>query len=177
MTLKNLREQIACFEKSSTKDSIWQLVNTLVPFFLLWYIAYQCLSVSYIITLALSIINAGFLVRIFIIFHDCCHRSFFKSRRANKILGTLAGVLTLFPYDQWAHDHSVHHATSSNLNKRGTGDLWMMTVDEYLSSSFWKKAAYRLYRNPLVMFGIGPIYQFLLKESFQSKSSTKKGTI
>ncbi len=174
MTLKNIRERISKFEKSSTKTSIWQLINTLVPFFLLWYIAYQCLSISYILTIVISIINAGFLVRIFIIFHDSCHHSFFKSRRANKIIGTLTGVLTLFPYDQWAHDHAVHHATSSNLNKRGTGDLWIMTVDEYLSSSTLQKIAYRLYRNPIIMFGLGPIYQFLLKNRFNRKGARKK---
>jgi omega-6 fatty acid desaturase (delta-12 desaturase) len=174
MNLKSLREQVSMFEKSSTKVSIRQLLNTLVPFFLLWYIAYECLSISYILTFVISIINAGFLVRIFIIFHDCCHHSFFKNRRANRILGTLTGVLTLFPYDQWAHDHSVHHASSSNLNKRGTGDLWIMTVDEYLGSSVWQKIAYRLYRNPLIMFGLGPIYQFLLKNRFNRKGARKK---
>lgn len=119
-------------------------------------------------------ISAGFLVRIFIIFHDCCHHSFFKSRKANKILGTITGILTFFPYYQWQHDHSVHHATSSNLDKRGTGDIWVLTVEEYVSSPFWLRFSYRFYRNPLVMFGIGPIYVFLFKNRFNRKGARRK---
>lgn len=171
---KNLRKQVSPFEKSNTKASVWQLLNTLVPFFLLWYLAYQSLSVSYFLTLGISVVAAGFLVRTFIIFHDCCHHSFFKNRTANKIVGTITGVLTLFPYSQWQHDHNVHHATSSNLDKRGTGDIWVLTIDEYLAASFWQRIQYRLYRNPLVMFGLGPIYQFLLKNRFNRKGARKK---
>ncbi|AGK53941.1 fatty acid desaturase [Bacillus sp. 1NLA3E] len=170
----NLRKQVAPYEKSNTKDSVLQIVNTMVPFFLFWYLAYQSLSVSYILTLVLAMISAGFLVRIFIIFHDCCHHSFFKSRKANKILGTITGILTFFPYYQWQHDHSVHHATSSNLDKRGTGDIWVLTVEEYVSSPFWLRFSYRFYRNPLVMFGIGPIYVFLFKNRFNRKGARRK---
>ncbi|MDF2903037.1 MAG: fatty acid desaturase [Bacillus sp. (in: firmicutes)] len=170
----NLRKQVAPYEKSNTKDSVLQIVNTMIPFFLFWYLAYQSLSVSYILTLVLAMISAGFLVRIFIIFHDCCHHSFFKSRKANKILGTIAGILTFFPYYQWQHDHSVHHATSSNLDKRGTGDIWVLTVEEYISSPFWLRFSYRFYRNPLVMFGIGPIYVFLFKNRFNRKGARRK---
>lgn len=174
MNLTNLRKQVATYEKSTTKDSVWQLVNTIVPFVLLWYLAYRCLSISYILTFIFTVAAAGFLVRIFIIFHDCCHHSFFKNRLANKILGTITGVLTLFPYDQWAHEHSVHHATSSNLDKRGVGDLWMLTVEEYLSASIWVKLGYRLYRNPFVMFVLGPIYQFLIMNRFNRKDARKR---
>ncbi|XJZ29082.1 fatty acid desaturase [Bacillota bacterium Lsc_1132] len=171
--MKDLRKQVAPYEKSTTKDSIWQLINTFVPFFLLWFLAYESLAISYILTFLLTVIAAGLLVRIFIIFHDCCHHSFFKNRSVNRMLGTLTGVLTLFPYDQWAHDHSVHHATSSNLDKRGTGDLWILTIEEYRSASIWKKIGYRLYRNPLVMFILGPIYQFLIKNRFNRKGARK----
>lgn len=171
---KNLRKQVIPYEKSNTKASVWQLVNTIVPFLALWFLAYKALSISYLLTLALTIVAAGFLVRIFIIFHDCCHYSFFKNRTANKILGTLTGILTVFPYSQWQHDHSVHHATSSNLDKRGTGDIWMLTVDEYLAASFWKRLNYRLYRNPFVMFVLGPIYVFLIKNRFNRKDARLK---
>lgn len=171
--LKNLKKQIAHYEKSTTKNSVWQLINTFVPFFLLWYAAYKSLAVSYFLTLALSVIAAGFLVRIFIIFHDCCHRSFFRNRTINTVLGTITGVLTLFPYHQWAHEHSVHHATSSNLDKRGTGDLWLLTIDEYRVASLWTKIGYRLYRNPFVMFVLGPIYQFLIKNRFNRKGARR----
>lgn len=171
---KNLKKQVAPYEKSTTKDSVMQIINTLVPFFALWYLAYVSLSVSYWLALIPIIIAAGFLVRTFIIFHDCTHHSFFKSRQANRIVGTLTGVLTLFPFDQWGHEHSVHHATSGNLDKRGTGDIWTLTVDEYLAAPLKTRLAYRFYRNPLVMFGLGPIYVFVIKNRFNRKGARKK---
>lgn len=170
----NLRKQMAPYEKPIMKASVWQMINTLIPFFLLWFLAYKSLTVSYFLTLAIAVVAAGFLVRIFIIFHDCCHYSFFKNRTANKIVGTITGILTIFPFSQWQHDHSVHHATSSNLDKRGVGDIWMLTVEEYISASFWQRLAYRLYRNPLVMFGLGPIYQFLIVNRFNRKGARTK---
>jgi omega-6 fatty acid desaturase (delta-12 desaturase) len=174
---KNLRKQVTPYEKSNTKDSIFQLINTIGPFIILWILAYQSLSISYFLTLGLTVVAAGFLTRIFIIFHDCCHYSFFKNRTANKILGTITGILTLFPYSQWQHDHSIHHATSSNLDKRGTGDIWVLTVDEYLSAPLLRKIAYRIYRNPFVMFGLGPVYEFLIKNRFNKKGARKKERI
>ncbi|PDY82927.1 fatty acid desaturase [Bacillus cereus] len=153
---------------------MWQIINTVVPFIILWYLAYKSLSVSYWLALVPSLLAAGFMTRIFIIFHDCTHYSFFKSRRVNRIVGTCMGVLTLFPFDQWGHEHSVHHATSGNLDKRGTGDIWTLTVNEYLAAPFRRRLAYRLYRNPLVMFGLGPIYVFLLKNRFNRKGARKK---
>ncbi|KIV60185.1 fatty acid desaturase [Aneurinibacillus migulanus] len=173
----NLRKHIAPYEKPNTKNSVWQVINTLVPFFMLWFMAYESLSISYVLTFVLSVIAAGFLVRIFIIFHDCCHQSFFKNQLANKILGTITGILTLCPYEQWRRSHSIHHATSSNLNKRGTGDVWVLTVEEYVSSPFWLRLAYRMYRNPLVMFGLGPIYIFLISYRFNTKDARLKERI
>ncbi|ATI54104.1 fatty acid desaturase [Bacillus anthracis] len=153
---------------------MWQLINTVVPFIVLWYLAYKSLSVSYLLALVPSLLAAGFMTRIFIIFHDCTHYSFFKSRRANRIVGTCMGVLTLFPFDQWGHEHAIHHATSGNLDKRGTGDIWTLTVDEYVAAPFRLRLAYRLYRNPFVMFGLGPIYVFLLKNRFNRKGARQK---
>ncbi|MBR9653922.1 fatty acid desaturase [Bacillus cereus] len=153
---------------------MWQLINTVVPFIILWYLAYKSLSVSYLLAVVPSLLAAGFMTRIFIIFHDCTHYSFFKSRRANRIVGTCMGVLTLFPFDQWGHDHAIHHATSGNLDKRGTGDIWTLTVDEYVAAPFRLRLAYRLYRNPFVMFGLGPIYVFLLKNRFNRKGARQK---
>ncbi|PFE20331.1 fatty acid desaturase [Bacillus cereus] len=153
---------------------MWQLINTIVPFIILWYLAYKSLSVSYWLSLVPSLLAAGFMTRIFIIFHDCTHYSFFKSRPANRIVGTCMGVLTLFPFDQWGHEHSIHHATSGNLDKRGTGDIWTLTVDEYVAAPFRLRLAYRLYRNPFVMFGLGPIYVFLLKNRFNRKGARQK---
>ncbi|MGG1679763.1 fatty acid desaturase [Neobacillus sp. NRS-1170] len=171
---KNLRKQVAPFENSTTRESVWQIINTVAPFMILWYLAYISLSVSYWLALVPCIIAAGFLTRIFIIFHDCTHYSFFKSRRANRILGTAMGVLTLFPFGKWGHEHSVHHATSGNLDKRGTGDIWTLTVDEYLAAPLKLRLAYRFYRNPIVMFVLGPIYVFLLKNRFNRKGAKKK---
>ncbi|MBI0579054.1 fatty acid desaturase [Neobacillus cucumis] len=171
---KNLKKQVAPFEKSTTKESVWQLINTVVPFILLWYLAYISLSVSYWLALVPIVLASGFLTRIFIIFHDCTHHSFFKNRSVNRIIGTSMGVLTLFPFDQWGHEHSVHHATSGNLDKRGTGDIWTLTVEEYLAAPLRLRLAYRFYRNPFVMFGLGPIYVFLLKNRFNRKGAKKK---
>ncbi|PAQ15459.1 fatty acid desaturase [Bacillaceae bacterium SAOS 7] len=171
---KQLRKQMAPFEKSSTKDSVRQLFNTIVPFILMWILAYQSLEISYLLTLVFATLGAFLMTRVFIIFHDCTHNSFFKNRKANQIVGTITGILTFFPFYQWQHSHSVHHATSGNLDKRGTGDIWMLTVDEYLEAPLWRRIAYRLYRNPIVMFGIGPTYVFLITNRFNRKGARKK---
>ncbi|KZE50629.1 fatty acid desaturase [Rossellomorea marisflavi] len=172
--IKTLKKEVAPYEKSTTKESVWQLINTLGPFFLLWFLAYESLSVSYWLALVPIILAAGFLTRIFIIFHDCTHYSFFKSRKVNRAVGTAMGIMTIFPFDQWGHDHAVHHATSGNLDKRGTGDIWTMTVDEYRAAPLKTRLAYRFYRNPFVMFILGPIYVFLLKNRFNRKNARKK---
>jgi len=157
------RDIIARYEKPHTGRSLWQVSNSVLPYIFLWYGMYLSLSVSYWITFGLAIIAAGFLVRIFIIFHDCGHGAFFKSKRANTIMGNLAGVLTLTPYNFWRHDHAIHHATAGNLDRRGVGDIWTLTVKEYRALPRWRRIVYRLYRNPLVMFGVGPIFLFLIR--------------
>jgi acyl-lipid omega-6 desaturase (Delta-12 desaturase) len=175
--LKKLKQDIAPFESTDTKKSIMQIINTLGPLVLLWYAAYASLSVSYWLTLPFAIVAAGFVVRTFIICHDCTHSSFFKSRTANDIVGTITGILTLVPYQQWKYTHSVHHATSSNLDKRGVGDVWIMTVEEFEAASSWKKLGYRIYRHPLVMFGIGPIWIFLVDYRFNRATAKMKERI
>ncbi|RIX49399.1 fatty acid desaturase [Paenibacillus nanensis] len=170
----HLKKSVSPYEHSQLKVSIGQMINTLLPLVALWYAAYWSLSVSYWLTLAFSVGASFFVIRTFIIFHDCCHGSFFKSKRANDIIGILTGVLTLVPYQQWKNSHAIHHATSSNLDKRGVGDLWIMTVEEYASASTWTKLAYRAYRNPLIMFGLGPIYVFLLQYRFNRKGARRK---
>ncbi|EHB62308.1 MULTISPECIES: fatty acid desaturase [Paenibacillus] len=172
--LSSLKKNMTPFEVIDTKASIRQLLNTLIPLILLWYAAYLSLSVSYWLTLPITLIASGFVVRTFIIFHDCCHQSFFKSRRANRILGTITGILTLCPYEQWKSTHSIHHATSSNLDKRGIGDMWVLTVEEYRNASLWQRLSYRIYRNPLVMFGLGPIWVFLVSYRFNRKAAGRK---
>lgn len=172
-----LKKTIAPYEKTDMKSSVRQLINTLLPLALLWYGAYLSLSVSLWLTLPIAVLTSGFVIRTFIIFHDCCHGSFFKNRKANAIFGTITGVLTLVPYAQWKHSHSIHHATSSNLDKRGVGDIWILTVDEYAASSFWRRIAYRIYRNPVVMFGLGPIGIFMIQYRFNRKGARRKERI
>jgi omega-6 fatty acid desaturase (delta-12 desaturase) len=141
---------------------------------MLWYLAYLSLSVSYWLTFLVAIPAGGFLIRTFIIFHDCCHKSFFKNKKANDIIGTITGILSCFPYSQWKYEHSMHHATSGNLDKRGIGDIWTLTVTEYISLSWFKKMLYRVYRNPIVMFGLGPIGVFLIQQRFNRKKAGLK---
>lgn len=172
--IAQLKKKVAPFERTDTKASIRQIFNTLVPYVLLWYAAYLSLSVSYWLTLPILIVASGFMIRTFILFHDCCHQSFFNNRLANDILGTITGVLTHVPYEQWKNAHAIHHATSSNLDKRGVGDIWIMTVNEYESAPLWLQIAYRIYRHPIVMFGLGPIYVFLFQYRFNRKGAKNK---
>lgn len=171
---RQLHKDVSQFAKSDKKKSVIQIVNTIPPMFLFWFLAYQSLSVSIFLTLGFAVITAFFVVRTFIIFHDCTHGSFLKNKKANDILGTLTGVLTLFSYEKWKREHAIHHASSSNLDKRGVGDIWVMTIDEYKDASKWERLMYRLYRNPLVMFGLGPLFLVLIQSRFNRKGARKK---
>ena len=163
------------YQEASLPRAVWQLVNTLGPFALLWVLMYFSLARSYWITLALAAVAGLFLIRIFIIFHDCGHGSFFKSRLANDITGFITGMLTLTPYYHWRWEHAIHHASSGHLDRRGVGDIWTMTVEEYLNSSRWRRFAYRLARNPFVLFGIAPVFLFLSQQRFYvSKASARE---
>ncbi|WP_430112600.1 fatty acid desaturase [Paenibacillus sp. B1-33] len=172
--LTSLKKEVAPYEQIDMRSSIRQICNTILPLLALWYAAYASLAVSYWLSLVFVVIASGFVIRTFIIFHDCCHQSFFKSRKANDILGTITGVITLVPYQQWKHSHSIHHATSSNLDKRGIGDMWVLTVEEYEEAPWWTRFVYRVYRNPLVMLCIGPIAIFLIAYRFNSKGAKRK---
>ncbi len=168
------RELTAAYQSSDLRRSVWQVANSFIPYFVLWYAMYRSLEISYFLTLALAIPTAGFLVRIFIIFHDCGHGSFFKSQRANTIVGIIGGFLAFAPYHQWRHDHALHHATGSDLDQRGIGDVWMLTIEEYVALSRWNRFKYRIFRNPFVMFGIGPLFMFFISHRTVSPSSGKK---
>ena len=124
---------------------------------------YLTLDVSYWITLGLAVPAAGFLTRIFIVFHDCGHGSFFKSRKANRILGFFAALLTFMPSYYWSHHHASHHANAGDLDHRGDGDVWTLTVQEYLALPLLKRIGYRIYRNPFFLFGVAPLYLFLIQ--------------
>src|SRR2546423_4532997 len=165
---------VAEYQKPSTWRGLWQIVNTLGPYAVLWYLMYVSLAVSWWIAVPLAILAGALLLRIFIIHHDCGHGSFFKSRKANTILGFITGVLTMTPYDHWRWEHALHHATSGDLDRRGTGDIWTLTVQEYLESSCWKRFAYRLARNPFVLFVLAPPFLFLVKHRLPDAKASRR---
>jgi len=165
------KEIVARYQKSSSARAVWQLLNTLLPYAVLWYLMYLSLGVSYWLVVPLAILASGFLVRVFIIQHDCGHGSFFKSRRANDIWGFITGVLTFTPYHHWRWEHALHHATSGDLDRRGTGDVWTLTVQEYLESSRWKRFSYRMVRNPVILFVIAPMFLFLIWQRFTNRKA------
>ena len=151
------------YRDPDTARSVFELAVTVGPFVLLWGLAWWSLSVSHWLTLALSLVNAGFLLRLFAIQHDCGHGAFFRNRTFSDWLGRVLGVVTLTPYDVWRRSHSIHHSAAGNLDQRGIGDVTTLTVAEYNALSPFGRLIYRLYRNPVVLFGLGPGYLFLLQ--------------
>lgn len=160
--MKNSWQQIVKkYQKPDLNRSIIQITNTLLPYIFLWALMVWSLRISYWLTLLLAIPAAGFMVRAFIIFHDCGHGSFFESQKANDTLGVITGILTFTPYYHWRRNHAIHHATAGDLDRRGTGDVMTMTVDEYIALPWWKKLGYRSFRWPPLMFTIGALFLFL----------------
>lgn len=150
-------------DPNSTR-SVTEIVITFAPLAALWTLSWAAIHFGYWwLALLFAVPAAGFLVRLFMIQHDCGHGSFFPHRRANDWVGRVIGVLTLTPYDFWRRTHAIHHASSGHLERRGIGDVDTLTVQEYLSLSFWGRLRYRAYRHPLIMFGIGPAYLFILR--------------
>lgn len=151
------------YRDPSLARSAFELGVTLGAFVALWALAWWSLSYSYWAALALSLVNAGFVLRLFAIQHDCGHGAFLRNRKASDWLGRFLGVLTLTPYDVWRQSHSIHHSSSGNLGRRGIGDIHTMTVAEYRAAGRFSRLKYRLYRNPIVLFGLGPSYLFLFQ--------------
>jgi len=172
----DLVQSVSKYAQPDYRKAFWQVSNTFLPYLGLW--ALMIFSVlhgyPYWLTLLLAIAAAGFLVRIFILFHDCCHVAFFPSRRANRILGYIAGILTFTPFEDWQRTHIIHHSASGDLDRRGVGDIWTLTVDEYLSASRLKRFAYRFFRNPLFLFTIIPLVLFLIIQRFPSSGAKKR---
>lgn len=164
------------YGQPSFRKAIWQLLDTFVPYLALWILMVFMVQrgYSYWILLALIITASALLVRIFIFFHDCCHNSFFASQRANRILGYFSGILIFTPYDDWRRSHGRHHATVQDLDRRGVGDIWTLTAEEYLAAPKLKRFAYRLYRNPFVLFGLSPSTHFLILQRFPKKGAGKR---
>jgi len=159
---------VAKFQVPSRWKATWQMVNTFGGYILLWVLLYWSLSISWWLTVPLAIVAGLLVIRIFIIFHDCGHGSYFKSRLANDIVGFISGMMTFTPYFHWRWEHGLHHGASGDLDRRGTGDIWTMTVQEYLESTRWKRFAYRLARNPFVLFIVAPVFLFLIRQRFST---------
>jgi omega-6 fatty acid desaturase (delta-12 desaturase) len=166
----------AQFQSPSLHKSIWQIINTLVPYFLLWFVMVRTMRAGYPywIILLLSVPAGLFMVRLFILFHDCAHQSFFSSKRVNRIFGHISGILTFSAYDKWRASHWRHHATVANLDRRGSGDFWTMTKQEYLESSRGIRLVYRLARNPFVVFILGPFFIFFLYQRIPIGAQNKQ---
>lgn len=161
------------FAQPDTRKAVVQLIDTLGPYFAalgLMYLTIR-LGMPLWLTLLLSVPAGGFLVRAFIIFHDCCHGSFLKSRRAMDAVGTALGILTFTPYADWRLAHGIHHSSVGNLDRRGVGDIWTMTVEEYRAKGLLGRFLYRAYRHPVILFGFGPLFLFLLVNRFPGKRS------
>ena len=164
------------YQQPDLRKALWQVVDTLIPYSLLWYLMVRTVQRGYPygITLALAAIASAFLTRTFIIFHDCTHSAFFASRHANTALGYICGILTFTPYEEWRRTHAIHHVTVADLDRRGTGDVWTMTVDEFQAAPRRVRLAYRVLRNPLALLGLGPIFDFLLFYRFAGKGAQKR---
>ncbi len=168
------QEVVNKYRYPNLKSSIWQVANSMVPYFILFYLMYRSLEISYWLTLLLAIPSGGFLIRIFIIFHDCGHGSLFRSKKVNDILGSITGLLTFTPYFQWRKNHAIHHAHAGDLDQRGVGDVWTLTVKEFVALPSWKRITYQVYRNPLAMFVLGPLFGLLISQRFVTSTSGKK---
>ena len=165
------RDSMTPYERPSWGRSLLDLATSAVPYVALSVLMYVSLGeVTYWATFALAIPTAGFLLRTFIVFHDCTHGSFLPSRRANLWVGRLSGLLVFQPFANWRHTHAVHHGTAGDLDRRGTGDIPTLTFDEYVASPWRKRLGYRLFRNPLVMFGIGPLWSLMFGPRLWSRS-------
>jgi omega-6 fatty acid desaturase (delta-12 desaturase) len=169
-------QAIARYERPSLRKAVWQILDSLVPYLLLWYVMIRMLGAGfpYGAVLLVAVPASLFMVRVFILFHDCTHGSFFASKRVNSVVGTLFGILTFVPFEEWRDSHWKHHATVADLDRRGQGDVWTMTREEFIGASGGQRLAYRLYRNPFIMFGLGPLFSFLVYRRFVPKGASKR---
>ncbi len=168
------RADLSQYAKSDLKRSLSALATSLVPFLVLWAAMFAVYPVSYWLVLLLAVPAAGFLVRTYIMFHDCVHGSLLSSKRANAWVGTALGLLVFTPFARWRYEHLIHHATSGDLDRRFIGDVPMFTVAEYREKPLWLRAGYRAYRNPLVMFGLGSIYSTVLMQRFPTPAARNR---
>jgi len=162
---------LAPYTRLRVGRSLIDLATSVVPYVALSALMYMALEVSYLVTLAIAVPAAGFLLRTYILFHDCTHGSFLPSKRANAWLGRVLGLFVYSPFQSWRHNHAVHHATAGDLDRRGVGDVPTLTVAEYRAQPWRQRLGYRLFRNPLVMFGIGPLWAMVVQPRLVSRSA------
>ncbi|KRG10789.1 fatty acid desaturase [Staphylococcus sp. NAM3COL9] len=174
---KMLNKMVKPFAKTNYTKSTIQIIDTLLPLIAILVISGLLYNVHWSLAIISSIFASIFLIRTFIIFHDACHGSYLKKQKHNDLLGNVTGFLTMFPYRKWRREHLIHHAGSGNLEKRGIGDIWVMTVEEYTEASKSQRLTYRIYRNPLVMFVLGPFFLVFVSNRFNSKDAKKKERI
>ena len=176
MTTEKFRWQgiVSKYAYPETWRSLWQVFNSVFPFFVMWYLMYRSLEIGYWLTLILAVFAGGFMTRMFIIFHDCCHGSFLRTMKANDRLGLVLGVLVLTPFYQWKHSHAIHHATAADLDRRGIGDVYTMTVEEYLAAPWYRKVGYRIMRSPIILFTVGSFLVFTVTHRFWEKEAGKR---
>ncbi len=168
------REVLTPFAVPSLRRGLLSVATSALPYVALSVAMYLTLSVSHVLTLVLAIPAAGFLVRVFVVFHDCAHGSLLPSKRANNVVGSVLGLFVLSPFRRWRHDHAVHHATSGDLDRRGVGDVITLTITEYQARSRRGRAAYRLIRNPLVMFGFGPVIAMVIGPRIVARGARRR---
>ncbi len=167
---QSARQPLARYAQPRLARSLLELATSVVPYLALSVLSYRLLGVSVLLSLALAVPTAGFLLRTFIMFHDCTHGSLLPSRRANAYLGAFLGFLVLAPFGRWRHDHAIHHATSGDLERRGVGDVPTLTVEEFWQRPWRGRFAYRAFRNPLVMFGLGPVVAMMIGPRLSPRS-------
>ena len=163
-------EELAAYACPCLRRSVLDIVTSVVPYVAVSVLMYLALDVSYLLTLALVLPAAGFLVRTFVVFHDCAHGSLLPSKRANRYVGRFVGLFVLSPFQRWRHDHAIHHATSGDLERRGVGDIITLTVGEYRARRWPGRLAYRAMRNPVVMFGLGPVIAMVIGPRIATRS-------
>jgi omega-6 fatty acid desaturase (delta-12 desaturase) len=165
---------VARWQTPSPLRASWQILNSVGAYLAVWGLIYLSLAVSWWLVIPLAILAGGLLVRVFIIFHDCGHGSFLASRSANAFWGSITGLLTMTPYHHWRGEHAIHHGTTGDLDRRGIGDIWTMTVNEYIASTRWKRLGYRLVRNPFVLFVLAPLVLLLVIQRFARRGADRR---
>ncbi|MCY1053280.1 fatty acid desaturase, partial [Mammaliicoccus sciuri] len=162
------------FENNNLKKSTIQIINTIIPLIALIVGGLVSYQLHWSLSILCGVLASGFIIRTFIIFHDCCHGSFLSKKKNNDLLGNITGLLTFFPYEKWRREHIIHHTSSGNLEKRGIGDIWVMTIEEYHEASKFTQFKYRMYRHPFVMFILGPIFLMFISNRMNAKDAKAK---